>query len=292
MSAILETLKIYRDHVILDSQLVIVFDYGPPVTVLASNDKYQHIRTLLQEGRTHNIVEEVDRALEIRKHTKGKFTLVNGTIMIGCELLPSSLSAKLLEFVDHRLDTTPLENFWKNLNQNPTASARQDLFTFLEVNKVPLTVDGCFIAYKKVRDNFYDSHTGHTYLNKPGATVSMPRDKVDPNRQNTCSYGLHVAAWEYAHNFTGSRLLLIKVNPRDVVAVPPDYNAQKMRVCSYLVLGETTNAYERSIYEEAVVNNVPTSKLPLDDYEVEDDYESDFDSYESEDEDESEDDGY
>lgn len=281
MTATLETMKIYQDHMILPRQLVIVFDYGAPVTVLAENDKFEHIKQLLESGQTHNIAEEVDRALEIRKHTKGKFTLVNGTIMIGDELLPSALSEKLLEFVDNRVDTTPLENFWANLKDNPAASARQDLFAYLEANRAPLTVDGCFVAYKRVRDDWWDSHTGRTHQNLPGKTITMDRAKVDPNRENTCSAGLHVAAWDYASTFSGSRTLLVKVNPRDVVAVPPDYNQQKMRVCQYLVLGETESPYDRDIFEEAVIDDTPTSELDLDEIEVEDDYESydDYDDY-------------
>jgi len=131
-------------------------------------------------------------------------------------------------------------------------------------------------VYKKVRDSWYDSHTGKTYLNKPGATISMPREKVDADRRNTCSRGLHVAAWDYAQGFRGTRLLLVKVNPRDVVAVPPDYNEQKMRVCKYLVLKEWTEyaPYDQSIYEEAMVNTTPE----LDDEEVydEEDFDDDF----------------
>ena len=172
--------------------------------------------------------------IAIEKQTKGKFTVVNGTVEIDGETLPKSLSDKLLEFVDNMLETGPLERFWDNLKENPTQSAREDLFSFLEANRVALTVDGCFIAYKKVRDDWWDSYTGKTYKNVPGTLVKMDRDKVDSDRRNTCSAGLHVAAWEYASGFTGNRIVEVKVNPRDVVAVPEDYQNQKMRVCQYL----------------------------------------------------------
>jgi Ran GTPase-activating protein (RanGAP) involved in mRNA processing and transport len=36
-------------------------------------------------------------------------------------------------------------------------------------------------------------------------------------------------------------MLEVKVNPRDVVAVPVDYNNAKMRVCEYVVLSVVTN---------------------------------------------------
>ena len=77
------------------------------------------------------------------------------------------------------------------------------------------------------------------YDNTPGRIVEMPREMVDPVRGNTCSQGLHVAAFKYAHSDYGNgegHLLEVKVNPRDVVAVPPDYDNQKMRVCKYKVI--------------------------------------------------------
>ena len=83
----------------------------------------------------------------------------------------------------------------------------------------------------------------------------MDRSKVEADRRITCAAGLHVAAWGYASGFSGTKILEIKINPRDVVAVPPDYEQQKMRVCQYLVLRETEEPYARSIYDEAVIES-------------------------------------
>lgn len=250
----MQTLKFYKDHLITPRNLVVVFDHGPPVTVLNNNSRFEYIADLLRKESFDDVPEAVDKALAIEKQTKGKFTVVNGTVEIDGETLPKSLSDKLLEFVDNMLETGPLERFWDNLKENPTQSAREDLFSFLEANRVALTVDGCFIAYKKVRDDWWDSYTGKTYKNVPGTLVKMDRDKVDSDRRNTCSAGLHVAAWEYASGFTGNRIVEVKVNPRDVVAVPEDYQNQKMRVCQYLILRQTNQPYDGSIYEPAIFN--------------------------------------
>ena len=69
----------------------------------------------------------------------------------------------------------------------------------------------------------------------------MDRDKVDPDSNQTCSTGLHAAAFEYADGMYqgGSGILVeVKINPENVVAVPTDYNEQKMRVCEYIVIRE------------------------------------------------------
>lgn len=275
MTQMTQTIKLYRDHLICDSQLVVIFDWGSPITVMKGNERFEHIKSLLENGDTHNIADEVDQAFNLQKKMRGKFTVVGGLIEIDGELIPESLSDMLLKFLDANLDTAPLENFYENLKLNTVESARKDLFDFLRVNKVPLTVDGHFVAYKKVREDWWDSYTGRTHQNLPGVTIKMDRDKVDNDRRNTCSAGLHVAAWGYASGFTGTRTLMVKVNPRDVVAVPPDYNQQKMRVCQYLVLGETSEPYAQSIYEEAMVDDTPTSELEEDVEEVENDYEAD-----------------
>lgn len=74
--------------------------------------------------------------------------------------------------------------------------------------------------------------------NYVGAVVEMPRDKVDSNGQVECSVGLHVGTYDYASNFIyGGDLLLVKVNPADVVAVP-DYDFSKLRACRYKVIAK------------------------------------------------------
>lgn len=250
----MQTLKFYRDHLITPRSIIVVFDHGSPVAILNTNSRFEEVKELLNQNRFSEVPEAVSLALAVEKHTKGKFTVVNGTIELDGVLLPKALSDKLLEFVEARLPTEPLERFWDNLKLNPAESAQEDLFAFLEANQVPLTADGCFIAYKKVREDWWDSYTGNTYQNTPGVSIKMDRNRVDADRRNTCAAGLHVAAWGYAHGFTGTRILEVKVNPRDVVAVPPDYDQQKMRVCQYLVLRQTDKPYDLSIYEEAPID--------------------------------------
>jgi len=252
--------KKYIDHLITSRTITVVFDIGEPISLTKSDDntaRFNHIVKLIKTKKFDEVPNAIDKTIEIETTTKGKFTVQDGSIVIDGCALPGALSDKLLEMIDARENTSYLENFWDNLSENPTDSARSDLYSFLTHNNVPITADGCFIVYKKVRDNYWDSHTGKTHQNKPGMVVKMDREAVDKDRNRTCSAGLHVAAYEYAQGFTGQRLLECKVNPADVVAVPPDYNNQKMRVCRYEVLRETDKKYVEGTYEEAK----PTVKL-------------------------------
>jgi hypothetical protein len=143
----------------------------------------------------------------------------------------------------------PMEHYCKfldNLMANPSMTSRKELYLFLEAADLPITQDGCFLAYKAVRHDFLDKHSG-TFSNKPGVTFSMPRAEVDDNRDVTCSYGFHAAAYEYARGFlgsTGDKMVAVKINPADVVSVPSDYNNQKLRTCKYTVMFEIPDAFD------------------------------------------------
>jgi len=230
----------YEAHLITPQWITLIFDNTNPIFIATEDARYPKIKNMLDEERFDEIPHAVNRSQQIIEYTKGKFLVRNGVVVINEEALPDALSDKLLELIDGDEDTTALERFWGELRKNPSEDSRRDLFSFLRANKIPITMNGCFIAYKKVRENYKDCHTGRI-SNKPGLTVKMPREKVDADRNRTCSSGLHVAAFAYANNFSSGHLLEVEVNPRDVVAVPPDYNQQKMRVCRYRVIRRATD---------------------------------------------------
>ena len=84
----------------------------------------------------------------------------------------------------------------------------------------------------------------------------MERYDVDDNRDNTCSTGLHFCSKDYLNSFGGARTVIVKINPRDVVSIPSDYNQTKGRACRYEVVGEidqdkADQAFTRSVQTNA-----------------------------------------
>lgn len=197
---------------------------------------------LLKAGASdQTLLETVDPLISIRKHTSGLFEINDeGEVFVAGVKLPTALANRLVDFADNALlsQAKSLVLFWQNALKNPLERARTDLYAFLEHNGIPITQDGCFVAYRSVvrhqDGNLYDAHTGK-FRNNVGDIVTMPRDQVDSNPDQTCSRGLHVAAFEYAKGFS-QVLLEVKVNPADVCAIPTDYNGQKMRVCKFEVV--------------------------------------------------------
>lgn len=133
--------------------------------------------------------------------------------------------------------------FLDKVMQNPDPESREALFDWLDVAGLIVTAEGDILGYKGVRDDYRDCHSG-TFDNSVGKVCSMDRSKVDNNRNNGCSRGLHVGSLEYARGF-GQRTMVVKVNPKDVVSVPKDEGCQKMRVCEYLVIDELKDTTQR-----------------------------------------------
>ncbi len=174
----------------------------------------------LPENLQRRLIETVARAYEVS----------------AADLVESALSEEGLAQLN------PVLLFVENLMGNPSHSSVDELYGFLESCSLPITNDGCFLAYKKVNSNYTDIHSA-TFDNSVNAEVEMERWQVDDDRNKTCSTGFHCCSFEYLKQFGSNqkdshRVVVVKVNPKDVVSVPSDYDNQKMRVCRYEVIDE------------------------------------------------------
>lgn len=170
----------------------------------------------------------------------GAFKVENGLLVDkDGRVLHSSLVERILKLVRAKQPVRYLLDFLSNLYNNPSRTAVDELYQFLETNELPITDDGHFLAYKAVDKDYKDYHTG-TVDNRVGQVIEMPRNDVDDDRRNVCSYGFHAARYRYAQSFLqdGGHLMIVKINPADVVSVPVDYNFSKLRTCKYEVIAE------------------------------------------------------
>ena len=156
---------------------------------------------------------------------------------------------RIKAFAEAGLPIENLENFERRRRENVSFASSQEAFDFLQNKNMPITDDGCFLAYKAVKPDYMDIHSG-TIDNHPGRTVKMIRRKVDDNRDHGCSSGLHVGALEYAESYGGNNciILLVKVDPKHIVSVPKQNSCQKCRVCEYYVLKVVRGPLERPLY--------------------------------------------
>lgn len=162
--------------------------------------------------------------------------------------MPSGIERRILSLSSEGKSPEPMLRFYERLNKNPSKRSVDQLFPFLEKMNIPITSDGCFLAYKSVRNDYMDKHSG-TISNKPGTTVKLPRNLVSDDPKEECHFGLHVGAHGYASTFS-DRLVIAKVDPEHVVCVPYNHHQQKMRVCEYKVIGNYGDKLPDNVIEE------------------------------------------
>lgn len=233
---------------------------GKSSTLATNTEKCKQADVLIKAGKEEELIDLIYTTNRIEKITKGEFKVDTTEKTItktkNNERLHPVLAKKLVNFSFKHQHYNAFKKFLKNVKLNPNQKSVEQLYHFLEHNHFPITPDGCFLAYKSVaRKNgkLVDHHTG-TFDNSIGQTVKMPREKCDARRDVTCSHGLHVAAYSYAHSFNANATIIeVKVNPKDVVSVPNDYNNQKMRVCEYYVIKEGPKEIQHSYLSQKYI---------------------------------------
>lgn len=234
------------NYIITDNNITVNYD-GQTHIVSRTDALADKLIKAVREQNLDAIPDLVSAAKRIERFGKGNFVVRDGQIIVNGQVAPKVLGDKILKFSNEGLPYQPLVKFAENLQKNPSYRSVNELFQFLEKNDHPITEDGNFIAYKKVRSDYKDVHTG-TMDNSPGKIVEMPRNQVNEDSTQTCSEGLHAANWEYASSFySGGLFLELEINPADVVSIPIDYNQSKMRVCKYKVLGVVDSAHSSDL---------------------------------------------
>jgi hypothetical protein len=220
--------------IIAGDSLVVVIG-GVNYTISKTSCLYQQVKNCVVRGNWELAASYLEQAVNL----KGEIWWNTEEFMVyyGLEPLHHSLADRLPRMFAEGFDTTPMLNFLKNLFANPAVHAINELYEFLEKNGLPITEDGCFLAYKKVREDYLDCYS-QSISNKVGEKPSMDRDTCDPIRTNHCSTGYHFCGLSYLTCFNGERVMVVKINPKDVTSIPNDYNFAKGRCCTYEVIDE------------------------------------------------------
>jgi hypothetical protein len=236
-------------YIIQGDSLLIVIDGRTSTINRETHPKFDAVLDAIRTGDWDAVPDLVDLVSVIRDYTSdnGDIEVRDGDVYFQGKPFANALADRMLAMLEEELPIEPLCNFLTNLKKNPSKRAVDELYGFLENNMLPLTPDGHFVAYKKVRGDY-----------TVGQIVEMARNEVDEDKDRTCSSGLHFCSLEYLPHFGGSygnRVVLLKINPRDVVSIPSDYNNAKGRCCRYEVIGEhnapnrdTTEAFDSVLY--------------------------------------------
>lgn len=206
-----------------------------------NHPQFNNIKQHLGNGDYQSAYDALNLNSAYTSFLPDRITMEDGVVMLDDVPMPELIGEKILAMLSSGNGPEPLLNFLDKVAENPSYASQQELLLFINASGFLLHEDGDILAFKRVRDDYYDHHSGTVYYGI-GSVVEMPRNQVDDNRDRTCSAGLHFASVEYATGFAHSGpVMLMKVNPRDVVSIPSDYNNQKGRACRLTVLAEMTN---------------------------------------------------
>jgi hypothetical protein len=270
-------------YIIQGSNITVVIGTTPH-TVSKSHIAYNKLLNAIKAGEWETVQDIIEPKKAVINFGQGNIEIQGDKIFWKGREMHNALTKRMVAMIQEDFPVEPLVAFMENLMENPSKRAVTELYGFLEKNTLPITSDGCFLAYKKVRQDYFDCHSG-TVLNKPaqyitdedreaikeaagksnevtvevvdGVTVvSMERNLVDDDQNRTCSTGLHFCSRDYLNHFHGERVVILKINPRDVVSIPNDYNDSKGRCARYEIVDEidkdkADEAFAKSVQEAA-----------------------------------------
>jgi len=302
---------------------------GKAYSIPRDHSRWDDLQIALQNNNSDSFVDLVDFSGKVRNYVNGLIQVIDGVLYANDRPVNTVLANRTLLMMEKGIAFDYMFRFIENVMNNSSRRATEELFPFMikkqhsngrEYAPLPITEDGFLLAYKSLNNDYTDCHTstvdntppkrdanGELLSGEEPRIISMPRNEADEDFGVDCSEGFHVGSLSYVSTFGHSdrKIVIVKVNPKDVVSVPSNENCVKCRVCSYEVLCDFTGelkapVYSSSGYEEiepvpAISSSGPgrSNEDPIDDSshgawskfydeDEEDSYDSEDDSYDSE----------
>jgi hypothetical protein len=245
--------------IIVGKSFITAMVNGTTQTITEQHPNYGRIRDAVKTKDYDSVERLINISAAVSNYAAGQVRVDAGRVFYGSNELHGAVVDRILDMIREGFDAQPMLRFLENLMGNPSKRAVDELYLWLESTRMPITEDGCFLAYKKVREDYRDYYTGKMD-NSVGKVLEMPRNAVDDDRDRTCSEGLHFCSLSYLPHYHGGygRVMIVKINPADVVSIPSDYDNAKGRTCRYEVIGEHTS--EATEFYDRPVYTAPSSK--------------------------------
>lgn len=228
----------------------VTFTYEGHYTVNRDQAHYEAVMEAIRNNDEAAIKNLCNVSKAITTYTEGKVRVENGHVYYGNVLVEGIIVDRILGFIKEKLPIQPVLRFINKLMENPSSRAVNELYKFLEHRNMPIGPDGTFFAYKGVQNDYFSKTAGDIeviegivadgkILNAVGQRIEVKRNQVCDNKDIGCSKGLHAGSLKYACEFgSGGKVVIVEIDPKDVVSIPTDCGCQKLRTCAYKVVGE------------------------------------------------------
>tara|TARA_R110000765_G_scaffold28525_7_gene68736 strand:- start:5010 stop:6056 length:1047 start_codon:yes stop_codon:yes gene_type:complete len=225
---------------------VTFLDKGTPKLVSSSNTVvYNEVKKLIADSNWSELRERLFPEDIITEVSNGELVIKDGICLYQDKPVHNVVVSRIFECITNDLPYLNLAAFLECTLKCDSYDVLNELYLFLESNEtMPINADGSFFAYRVVDSNYMSKHAnkdGTHNRNKVGDVLEMPRNQVNPNRNQTCEGGLHFCSFDYISFYgwsSSDRVMIVKVFPQDVITIPNDYNNAKGRCCKYEVVGE------------------------------------------------------
>lgn len=223
------------------------------VEVGRDHPNFAKIANLLESGTFEEVQELACITKAINTVSDGKIVVDECGVYYNGEPIHNSVVDAIFDYQRMNLPIGPIVKFLENLMKNPSKNSVEQLWRFIEHHKLPLTEDGCLLAYKAVRSDYKDKFSGRID-NSIGSVIKMDRNKISDDANYHCAAGLHVGGLKYSgpegwYSSNGDICVIVKVNPMNVVCVPHDHDATKVRVCEYEVVKDYCKILKSTVYD-------------------------------------------
>ena len=293
------------NFVFSDSGTVTVYAKGKRYTFAKDNPHYEKVKEAVKKKDAAEIERLGNLPKAIETYAGSLVKVESGVVHYKNKAIHNSLTKRILRLMAEGFPFDSMLKFLENLMQNASHHGVTELYNFLVHRNLPITENGCFLAYKTVKLDYMDWHTG-TVRNQVGDTpIRLERNEVDDNWRVQCSSGYHVGAIEYVTDFHSGEghIMIVEVNPADVISVPTDESFTKCRVCFYTVVGEMEGELLAQVYRTSQTSFTPSTPPPMssmedsypeshDDEDLDDDDDEDFDDDEDDDDEDEDEDKY
>ena len=236
-------------YIITDKSITVVVN-GKSLTMESTNPSFQKAKDTIVAEKWDEVENLFDTRKAVEDFAEGSIEVKNGRVSYKGGAIHNHVVWRILDFIEKGLPYKPLVKFLEKLMSNPSSRAVNELYSFLEHKNMPLTPDGNFLAYKGVKDDFTDWYSG-TFSNKVGDVNEMVRNAVCDDANIGCAYGFHAGSLEYAKGYgNGGHLMVVEIDPADVVSVPYDCDQQKLRTAKYKVVSHFEKKLEEPMCDD------------------------------------------
>jgi len=222
---------------ILGRDFVSIVFKNQPMTIYKNDARFHRVLTCINSSNWEDLESALSTAKALAKYSAGNIAVFENTITFKGQPVNNAVTDRIFEFIREQLPFEPLVKFLDKLMLNPVEDSRNQLYTYLEKYKMPITDEGNVMAMKAVTSSFWDKWTGKIN-NSVGQEPQMPREEVSTSSDCHCGPGLHHGWYSFVANYgSGDDVaILTEFSPTDVCRIPNDSLYQKIVVCKYKVL--------------------------------------------------------